>query len=342
MGRLKITSWNIEHLHKLLDQTADRAVRRREAIGTAIREMNPDIVCIVEGPAYASGIEQFCTDVLADEWVPVKAPDGNYGIKGTQWIWFLVKPALTDSAHLQSPETWDTFTRKTWPVHYIRKLPGSDARERVSAKHSHYRHPQVLVLDWNGTRVEFIGLHLKSKFVRGAKSKWKGSEEDQQEVIDGAIKARSKLTTEASNVRDYIDAKFEQVEAPAIFVMGDLNDGPGKEYFEREHMLHDLISNIQGEVFFARRFLNHALFDSPDHLRWSVKFKDFVDEKRPETILLDHILFTQGLVGDELPLHVASKAGWVEHEIFDLVNSTVPSSAATSDHRPISLSVETR
>lgn len=48
---------------------------------------------------------------------------------------------------------------------------------------------------------------------------------------------------------------------PAIFVMGDLNDGPGKEPFEERYLYFDLISNVQGDVFWARRFLNHALFD---------------------------------------------------------------------------------
>ena len=47
-------------------------------------------------------------------------------------------------------------------------------------------------------------------------------------------------------------------QKPAIFVMGDLNDGPGKEPFERESLFFDLVSNLQGDVFFAKRFLNHA------------------------------------------------------------------------------------
>jgi hypothetical protein len=149
------------------------------------------------------------------------------------------------------------------------------------------------------------------------------------------------MTTEATNVRAYLDAKFKQVENPAIFVLGDFNDGPGKEYFENQYLFFDLISNIQGDVFFASRFLNHALFDFPDHLRWSVYFRDFVEPERDPHILLDHILFTQGLVNGSLPWKIDAHAGKVEHEIHDLINASLPASAQTSDHKPVSVKVTT-
>ncbi len=111
--------------------------------------------------------------------------------------------------------------------------------------------------------------------------------------------------------------------------------------FEEQFLFFDLISNLQGDVFWARRFLNHALFDFPGHLRWSVRFKDFVQPERDPLILLDHILFTQGLVDGSLPWKIESHAGKVEHEIHDLVNATLRRDAVTSDHKPISVMVAT-
>jgi hypothetical protein len=164
-----------------------------------------------------------------------------------------------------------------------------------------------------------------------------------QDFINKALQARIKMATEASNVRAYIDAKFNQIENPPIVLLGDFNDGPGKEYFEEKYLFFDLLSNIQGDVFFATKFLNHALFDYPDHLRWTVNFKDFVVEEgypeRDPHILLDHILFTQGLVNGSLPWNIDAHAGKVEHEIHDLINATLPESAKTSDHKPISLKI---
>jgi len=37
--------------------------------------------------------------------------------------------------------------------------------------------------------------------------------------------------------------------------MGDFNDGPGKEFFESRHLFLDLISNIQGSIFEADKYL---------------------------------------------------------------------------------------
>jgi hypothetical protein len=338
MGELKITSWNIKKLETLLAPTTNATKKRHnekrlKAIDDQIKEMSPDILCVVEGPT-PQRIDTFTHDVLADEYTAIKSPDNNYSITGTQWIWFLVKSNLAQHCHLLSPQVWDDFTNKNWEVHYWGDFD--------SEQHEHHRHPQVLVLDWNGQRVEFIGLHLKSKIVSpDQKQMWENGGDDRKEFIRIAIKNRIKLATEATNVRGYIDAKFNQIENPAIFVMGDLNDGPGKEYFERQYLFFDLLSNIQGDVFFARKFLNHALFDYDENLRWSAAFENFVEPQRNSEKLLDHILFTQGLVDGSLDLKVKPKSGFVEHEITELIRSQNFKYAWPNDHRPVSLKVTT-
>jgi hypothetical protein len=334
MGTLQITSWNVAHLDRLIKETlSENERRRRDAIVRELLALSPDIFCLLEGPQGEASIDRVCTDLLGGEWVAVKASDGQYAIKGDQWIWFLVRKNLADRASLLPVETWDAFAGRSWKCHFW-----GEFKEQT---HKHYRHPQVLALNWNGLRVEFIGLHLKSKFINHGESLWNGGAAARETFIKEALTARIKMTTEATNVRAYIDAKFKQVENPAIFVLGDFNDGPGKEFFEDQYLFFDLISNIQGDIFFATRFLNHALFDFPDHLRWSVFFKDFVEPTRDPHILLDHILFTQGLVNGSLPWRVAAHAGKVEHEIHDLINATLPESAQTSDHKPVSVKVTT-
>ena len=338
MGKLKITSWNIEHLDNLYDPPRSARKERQmgirlEAIVKQIVEMDSDILCILEGPAGEERIDSFTSEALGGRYVAVQSQNGDYGIRGDQWIWFLVKPALAAITELVPVSTWDSFAGATWNVNYWCDF--------TARRHRHYRHPQVLALEWGGIRVEFVGLHLKSKFVSGGKGAWKSGGKKRRDFIRKALKARIKLTTEAANVRSYIERKFDQVANPAIFVMGDLNDGPGKEFFERSYLFFDLLSNIQGDVFFARRFLNHALFDFNDGLRWTVHFDDFVDPARNPKILLDHILFTQGLVDDSLPLRVKAGAGFVEHEIHELINAGKPKYAQTSDHRPVSLFVTT-
>lgn len=331
MGIIKITSWNVEHLDRLTkDNLSDKEEKRRDAIVREINELSPDIFCLLEGPKGEEAIDRVTNDLLDGEWVAVKSPDGIYDINGKQWIWFLVRKKYENKTSLLPTKEWDSLAGKSWGYY-----PWGEFEEK---RHSHYRHPQVLVLDWDGFRVEFIGLHLKSKFINNGKTMWK---EDKEQFIRKALSARIKMTTEATNVRAYIDAKFKDNEKPAIFVMGDFNDGPGKEYFEEKFLFFDLISNIQGDIFHSNRFLNHALFDFPDDTKWTVYFEDFVDPDRNPRILLDHILFTQGLVDGSLPWKVKEHAGKVEHEIHNSINSSLPEGIQTSDHRPVSLVVTT-
>ena len=163
--KLKITSWNVENLDRLVGDNLDSTkLKRREAIAQQIEQMSPDILCLLEGPKGEEAIDKVTTEVLEGEYQAIKASDRDYQIKGIQWIWFLVKTSLADRASLLPAETWNQLTSKTWQVNYW--------GEEQTSRHSHYRHPQVLVLNWQGQRIEFIGLHLKSKYVNRGESNW--------------------------------------------------------------------------------------------------------------------------------------------------------------------------
>ena len=342
---LKLTSWNLEWLDKTMAALDDPATpparradheRRLAAIRSEIEEIDPDILCVVEGPNGAGRVRALAETHLGGAYVPVLRADDDYRQLGRQWIWFLLKPELAQrsGAHLVPLDVWTDFTRQasdgehgpTWPVYFWSDID--------SSRHSHYRHPQLLALDLNGTRVELIGAHLKSKF--SSVGKFHGTKEQKRAFIDGALKARIKLATEAEDIRYYLDMRFRQEPNPLLFVLGDLNDGPGKELLERQFLFFDLVSTLQGDVFFARRFLNHALFDYRDDLRWTVAFRDPLDPGRDPHILLDHILFTQGLVDGTRPVEVRPGAGLVEHQIHDRVNAPLTAKQKTSDHKPVS------
>lgn len=337
--RLKVTNWNIEYLGRALARPASPNNRRRLGlIAEEIKAIEPDILAIEEGPKGENAICQFATDTLGGFLEPVLLP-GNipptsrpsaYKTRGTQWIWFLVRPELRNKVRLQPPTVYQHFTGQSkWEVHYW----GSYEHE----KHRHYRHPQVLVLTWNGTDVEFIAVHLKSKInLEPVKPKPDGTPSDA--YVDEAVKARIKLATEAAELRRYIAAKFAQKPNPGIVVLGDCNDGPGKDYFEERYLFFDLISNIQGHILASGEFLNHALFDFQGSLRWTARYRDRVTGKSAaeNPLLLDHILFSQPLVDGSLPLQVNAHAGLVEHEIHERIDAEATSRTKTSDHRPVS------
>jgi hypothetical protein len=333
---MKLTTWNIEHFGKLLvNQGQTNAQERLRLISREIRQIDPDILCIIEAPG---------DPILIDSWIQTPAENGGldgkyriamiegtetaisnspfnarkslqnlYGMMGTdltgsQWIWFILKTKVYNECfvEVQKPAVWQGLTGlKTWSVNYWGSYTGTRLQ--------HWRHPQTLILNIEGYVVEVIGVHLKSKINR--KKAFSSDNVLSNEYIDEALKARVKLATEAFDIRMYIEQRFQQEGNPFIIVLGDLNDGPGREYFEKQYMYFDLVSNIQGDIFFSSRFLNHALFDYEEHLRWSTEFNDSIEKWALENVqnynqvsraidvtrqqLIDHILFTQAFVNKE-------------------------------------------
>jgi len=378
---MKLTSWNAEwldshwgvvsgaympgqRLHPHKAPTMEAAERRIAASVALIELMAPDILFLCEGPKDEGLAESYVTENLPEYTLIRRPANEPYHVKGRQGLWFIVKKIFADKTQpsLLPIATWRDFASRAnasikksgrWSVAIPRletfgEIQDVPVSTRVS--HGYFRHPQTLVFRFGGMRHEVIGAHLKSKFTGKSARKRHADESFDDYAIDvrvkkylaGAHAARVKLSSEATNIRAYIDQRFDQESDPSIFVVGDLNDGPGKELMEQEYLLHDLISNLQGEVFFARHFLNHALFDAPQNLRWTAFFQDKIDPTRNPNILLDHILFTQALTNKGTSsLHVGSRAGQVEHLAFEEIESEF-GQGFVSDHRPVSVHAQPR
>jgi hypothetical protein len=373
---IKLTTWNIEHFSRPLGNPDNQINQDRlMSISSQIFEMDPDILCILEAPgdlllmqdwvnrsagegglsgAYTIAVIPGTEQILSTSPTDVrKALQNLYGMKGNsrsgnQWIWFLVKNDLfaESSAFVQDPKVWQGMTGRTsWQVNYWGSYDTSSA--------NHWRHPQTLVLKFGRQIIEVIGVHLKSKI--NLNSAFDDEGRLTKTYVDEALRARVKLATEAYDVRMYIERRFQQERSPHIIVCGDLNDGPGREFFERQYLFFDLVANIQGEVFFSSRYLNHALFDYDEHLRFSTEFDDKIERwalrnfenynTEPQSIdstsrqLIDHILFTQAFVGRFPGPKVQSKAGYMEHTIHEKINSVLTKNRQTSDHRPVSVEI---
>ena len=196
-------------------------------------------------------------------------------------------------------------------------------------------------MDIGGHEIELIGLHLKSKInqepiTRDAAGNLTGAN------LEEALKARVKLATEAHNVRLYVETKFDQLPSPGILIMGDCNDGPGQDIFEDQYLFFDLINNLQENVIEADRFFNHALFDFPEQLRWTARYRDEIAgiPASQNPLLIDHILISQPLCRGDLPLQVNENAGQVEHQAYELGNAGANESRRTSDHRLVSVRLD--
>lgn len=342
---LKLTTWNVKHSSRLVGANLNPIKEeRRNRVKNTILDMDPDILCLIEGPKGPQTVSDFCKDVLENKWRPIllqpdnltpTLDDKDYKTNGTQWIWFLVKDNLVSKCRLQFPEVWQSLTEvKQWDVHFWGKPKPK--------KHKHFRHPQVLIFDMGqGQELEIIGLHMKSKINR-EKLTFDNEKNVTGAYLEEALKARVKLATEARDIRQYIEKRFGQNAKPSIIIMGDANDGIGQDHFEQFYLFFDLVSNLQGNIMNAERFFNHALFDYKKDLRWTTKFADKIRKitKSNNPLLIDHVLMSQALVNGTAPLQAKAGAGFVEHEAFDRGNAGATVKKKTSDHRPVSLILE--
>jgi len=372
MESLKLVSWNIEQSDQLLGPdhsplATEPYSARLAAIREEIAELDADVLAVTEGPKGEQRALSFFRSVAPNYDLVVRGTDDPhaYGISGTQWIWLLLRKGRGLSGSLQHLDRWRELTEPGWgeqwrapgwEVSYpIFDVEAKSLHFKITDKHRHYRHPQVLGLqvtlpDGSHWHCEIIACHLKSKInkVHPKGDPYAADFFDAQPaLVADVMTSRIKLTTEATDIRHYIEARFAAEPDAPIIVVGDLNDGPGKERIEQRFMYHDLLSNLQGDVFLARQFLNHALFDFDDGARWSYDLgRDKLDPGRSPRILLDHILFTQSLSGRNRAGAAAFRArpsgGLVEHDVHHRVAARRARSAQTSDHRPVSMVFDLR
>ena len=75
-SKLKITSWNVQHLDRLVGDNLDSLKqKRRDAIAQQIKQMSPDILCILEGPKGEEAIDKVTTEILEGEYQAIKTRD---------------------------------------------------------------------------------------------------------------------------------------------------------------------------------------------------------------------------------------------------------------------------
>ena len=84
---------------------------------------------------------------------------------------------------------------------------------------------------------------------------------DRDRFIREAMEARRRISTEAMQIRNYLNLCFADDPNTGLIVTGDLNDGPGADYFERLYLTHNVAGMIAGSPFAPQRMLRHAFID---------------------------------------------------------------------------------
>ncbi len=336
---MKIVNWNIEWMNDWFTPISAgppgwrasnpgrgisdvRALAER--VAQVIRALAPDVVAIQEGPSRAGEMQLFVNDHL-DGAFDILGPTG----RGTQRLFVLVKKGgRVEAASRVWPQPDRIDYAQSWPVDVVGDL--------ILEGYEFTREPLEVELTVSGRPVLLVNLHSKSKYIHGGRALW-DNEATRPQFIAQAVRNRRRIAAELMRVRMALDERLEDDPEARIVVVGDLNDGPGVDFFEEHYLIHNVVAVVSGNPFNPRRMLRHAFIDRELRDRnWTARFDDYIDGIRDRPLLLDHILLAPSMYWG--PFRNAR----IEHEAFEAQISRSASGRmrAPSDHRPQSVTLE--
>jgi len=219
---------------------------------------------------------------------------------------------------------------KSWKFY-----PWGAYMEEEAKSHTFDRKPLVAEVRIGERRLTVILLHIKSKHI-GSRVK----PTDRKPYVQEAILARQKITSEIKRVRDYLDQALAEEITRSIIIMGDLNDGPGRDMFEGQFMLQNLVDVIQGTLLDPEFNLYHVLEALPTGA-FSVEFEDPIDGAKKRE-LIDHILLSPEMLTGNADFSYRRGSAKVEHEVWENhlgENPDAERDDRPSDHRPVSCEI---
>ncbi len=348
MGTIKIASWNAEWMNYWFTPDAEAPAFRAEftqdnqvnntqktakRAADLIRAIEPDILALQEAPSRREELDLFIDKYLSDDGSPFYQYFlGDSG--GAQKLALLYNTSSVDSAHLGSLADI-AMLLDPWTV----DIDG----DGYLNDYQFTRVPLVVNFVVSGYRLHVIAQHTKSNFVNNGKAMWNNPMQRQAFVVE-ALTARRRNSAECMRTRQYVETLLQNNPDSLVIILGDLNDGPGLDYFESQFLTHNLTDILVGSSFDPESLFYPAVKDVPQENRYTAVFDDFVpDEQKNKHMLLDHILLSPGM--DPLygnGLHRVSKSRIVCHKEYDaqVHNKGKKREDRPSDHRPVMVSLE--
>jgi len=303
---------------KGIDNVDDLAKR----VAGLILAADPDVLTVEEGPSDKREMELFFSTYLSNDGAALYDVFG--GIDGSaQKIYALVKKngALKNCSPAADLET--EALKDTWE---------SDVNgDGVTELYKFTRLPIVIdgELD-SSSKCRIVAMHTKSNYVQFGEEMWKDPSR-RQAFINIALTDRRRISSEAMRIRQYLDVVTTNNPTLAVIVTGDMNDGPGLDYFELRYLTHNVIDIILGSTFAYELLFRHSFIDRVAMSeRYTVEFYDFIEEQNKQ-LLLDHICVSPALSGKIV-------ASGIMHKEYNAAldpGASGDRQKRPSDHRPV-------
>jgi len=291
-----------------LNDTAETAGR----LAAMLRAIDAGIVAIQEGPSRAAELALFVDEYL----------DGAYeffhGDSGGQQKLALLYREVTSAARVE-------------PEALVSEWEADVDGDAILDTYRFTRTPLVVDLMFGDQPLQLIVAHTKSNFINMGRDLWENPATRQAFIVE-ALTNRRRISAEGMRIRRYLDARLAADAAAPIIVLGDLNDGPGLDYFEELYLTHNVTDIVVGSAYRPEWQFTHAQHDVPAARRYTAVFEDFVPTRVLRRLLLDHILLSPRLRG----------SGAIRHAEYDaqVVNGGLRRQDRPTDHRPVTVDLE--
>lgn len=334
---MKIMNWNIEWMNRWFSgnhtpawgsKSLDAADARRVAqrVANVITAIDPDILCIQEGPSAFQEMNLFISEVLSGSGGPrFEVLMGKAG--GAQKLYVLRK---IDGAVAEFDHATDALTQELEDV-WQADVDG----DLLLQPYDFTRAPMVVdIKPVTGDPIRIVNLHTKSKYVHNGESLFNNPAR-RHEFIAAAMKARRRISAEGFRLRTYLDDLVQNEPTERIIVTGDWNDGPGPDFFERQYLTHNVADIVLGSTFYPDLIFRHPVLERvPAPALFTARFDDFVDGIQDRPLLLDHFAVSPNLAS-------AVQDAGIAHAEFEaeIEGNGERRVQRASDHRPIWLEI---
>lgn len=289
---MRLMNWNIEHMNTWWESgDQDPAVMLQsfpgsaiapaitdvpalaERAGNVINSVDPDVITIQEG-AGTPEMEDFFDRLVNADWEILR------GSGGAQALVVAARLDRDVSAMAEGPVVAGTIDLGQ-PFN-----ADVDADAEVTPQ-NFARKPQVTEITAHGQDILILNNHLKSKFVDDAEGRFNAGGDQRLAFFRDALVVRRRISAEAFRIRAYLDELFTADPMALAIVTGDLNDGPGSDFFEENFLTHSVVDRIFGSIFRTDRQLTHVLLHGAS-TDFTAQFFDFITGEVRD-LVLDHV-----------------------------------------------------
>ncbi|MFV2057628.1 MAG: endonuclease/exonuclease/phosphatase family protein [Thiohalomonadales bacterium] len=292
---LNIAVYNMEWMSRLFDKSGNlktdaESKERLEHLAEVVRLIDPDILGIVEGPdTTKDGSKTASAQVKkwANQYGLAADYEAVHGFpsRGTQEIVALYKSSKVLLTHKP------TVSQRKNP--FDQPFVVDTNEELVKEQYQHWRPPLEL-----SVKPAAGGDEIARIIVAHAKSKGIFDRVDFARYEQLSKRNRRKLYAECTSIRERCDQWLRDKPERHVIVMGDINDGFGKDYYE-QRFSRSAVELLLGEVWYPELILKSVILEKPKvgKYGWTPSTTRFTDKVTNDTlnVLIDHIMVSQGI-----------------------------------------------